>query len=52
MQNEKALQPQRQPYASPSLSTFGLVRDLTAGGSLGATENNAKCKGPGHPMKC
>jgi hypothetical protein len=30
----------RQPYSSPTLQTFGSVRDLTAAGSGGKTELN------------
>jgi hypothetical protein len=53
MQNEQAHLPQRQPYARPSLTTFGLVRELTAGGSSGTAENNPKCKsGTGNPFRC
>ena len=36
----------RKPYRAPQLTTFGAVRDLTAGGSSGKSESSA----PGHGM--
>jgi len=36
----------RRPYHSPSLSTYGAIRELTAGGSLGTQENTGKDNQP------
>jgi hypothetical protein len=32
----------RRPYHSPTLSTYGAIRELTAGGSGRETENKGK----------
>ena len=34
----------RKPYARPAVRTFGAVRRLTHGGSVGAKENSAADK--------
>ena len=36
--NKITIEPTRKPYSPPRLEVYGLVRELTAGGSFGANE--------------
>lgn len=48
---EQALPAARQPYSAPQLTTYGLVRELTAGGSAGTGETHVPLPGPNKSRK-